>query len=994
MKGISSIIQVIFSIFIKQTTYFLMRYRISLTLLFLAIPLTFIFGQKFRYVLYEGENVPFQKVNQTIEDSRGFMWIASDQGLYRFDGTAFEDFNTSLKSRYIKAMVTISDGSILFTNDTGVYSISYSGNTVEINPWQEADDTENNAGYPGNLFNDSQDRLWVGQLDGSVLLYTNGSGKPTKYPLTNGVKTTQIFFGEDKFQTVWILLPGQGLFYFKEASDKFVEFGNFKSAEHFLIQEDRCYLAGKGLLEIRFGSKHNLRSTATLAGKDTEFHYITKDNEGLLFLSSENRLFTLLPGTRAKPRQVFGSNDPHRVENLPLTNINHIYFSSDQLSMGGKIWVSTSDGLGLLYSSFFKGVTGMALDNVLSLGTTGMNEVLVSQGNVFRISNVVGVDRFEEMSNLNRVTGIASHKRNTWYATREGKIDQYRGREFVRTFDISDRGGGVFYMFADHLGEVWLCQAPSDKPIVGIAKIGRDGEFREYGELEGLNSRILVLDEGGKNELYAAGIGSENYLYKYNRSTDRFENRSVQLPFKVSSNFEVHDLAVDNRGMVWMGTTDGLLKFDTERVERVELGDYTEIEIRSVVAMPNGSIWLATDTSGMIHLDTDGDYVNFDESSGTPSKIASYRAMALDKANRLWIGTAEGAVYSALEQPGPLSTKTPILKKVMANARDYDARGKYHFSRNDILDFYFTSVAYPGQDNKYKYKIYLRNLPEDEIEDIPWTNATQDSKVRISPDDSGQFGLMVQAQKPGGYAWSAPTILEFNIKKVWYATWWGILLIVGVGLFVFLMSIRYFSKIRTRQLESLLFRKEKELSVKEELLSSQTVAIKQKEEAIKSAGVTNYLLYRLLRQIPRRAKWARVIPLLSKLVELPTGMDAFELGFKSGTVIKYLGYKRGVKGIQEREVEFNIKENLTSFTIAQMKSLLIQDHDRESDQYINLKDNRSYQSRLYVPFEQSKGAVAILCVYGKEKNMFSSQDKISLQILATFLSANVTDELK
>jgi ligand-binding sensor domain-containing protein len=77
-----------------------MRYRISLTLLLLAIPLTFIFGQKFRYVLYEAENVPFKKVNQTIEDSRGYMWIATDQGLFRFDGTSFEDFNTSLESRY------------------------------------------------------------------------------------------------------------------------------------------------------------------------------------------------------------------------------------------------------------------------------------------------------------------------------------------------------------------------------------------------------------------------------------------------------------------------------------------------------------------------------------------------------------------------------------------------------------------------------------------------------------------------------------------------------------------------------------------------------------------------------------------------------------------------------------------------------------------------------------------------------------------------------
>jgi AraC family chitin signaling transcriptional activator len=971
-----------------------MRYRISLTLLLLAIPLTFIFGQKFRYVLYEAENVPFKKVNQTIEDSRGYMWIATDQGLFRFDGTSFEDFNTSLESRYIKSMVMTEDESILFTNDTGVHSITYLEETIEIKPWLEADDTDENLSYPGNLFYDNQNRLWVGQLDGSIFLYANGRNKPTKHTLITGVKTSRIFFGEDKYQTIWILVPGQGLFYFKEESNKFVEFGNFKNAEHFLINEDRCYLAGKGLLEISFGPKHKMRKIVTLADSDSEFHYITKDNEDLLFLSSENRLFTLLPGSKAKPRQIFGSNDPHRVENLPVTDINHIFFSSDQLRIGGMIWVSTSDGLGLLYSSFFKAVTGMSLGNVLTLGTTDQNEVLVSQGNVFQVYDVNGDDRFEELKNLTRVTGITSHKRNNWYATREGKIHQFRGDELVKTYDVSDRGGGIFYMYADHKGEVWFCQAPTDKPIVGMVKISRDGQLKEYGELKGLKSRVLVIDEGGRQELYAAGIGIDNYLYKYNRATDNFENRSVNLPFKVSSNFEVHDLAVDSRGMVWMGTTDGLLKFDTEHVQRVQLGDYTEIEVRSVVAMPDGSVWLATDTSGMIHLDADGDFVNFNESSGTPSKIASYRAMAVDKANRLWIGTAEGAVYSVLEQPGPLSTKTPLLKKVMVNARDYDSRGRYHFSRNDIIDFYFTSIAYPGQENKYQYKIYYRNLPEDEIEDIPWTKAAQDSKIRISPEDSGHFGLMVQGQKPGGYAWSAPTILEFNIKKIWYASWWGILLLISTGLFVFLMSIRYFSKIKTRQLQSLLFRKEKELGEKEKLLSTQTDAIKHQEETIKSAGVNNYLLFRLLRQIPKKAKWTQVIPLLSKLVELPTGIDAFELGHKSRTVIKYLGYKRGVKGLQHREVEFNEKENLTSFALSQKKSLIIKDHDQESNRYINLKDNRAHLSRIYVPFEQIKGSPAILCAYGKEKNMFTRQDMIIIEILATFLSANVTDELK
>ena len=209
-------------------------------------------------------------------------------------------------------------------------------------------------------------------------------------------------------------------------------------------------------------------------------------------------------------------------------------------------------------------------------------------------------------------------------------------------------------MLADHKGEVWFCQAPRDKPIKGIAKIKSDGSIQEYGEMDGFQSRILVADEGGRKELYFAGIGEKNFLYAYNRQDDSFINVSLPFPFEVSRNFEVHDLAVDNRGLVWMGTTDGLLRYDTERIQRIPLGPFTTYEVRSVCAMPDGSLWLATDTNGLLHLDQALNYVLFDEASGTPSKIAAYRSLLVDGQNMLWEGTAEGAVHSTIDNPNPV----------------------------------------------------------------------------------------------------------------------------------------------------------------------------------------------------------------------------------------------------------------------------------------------------------------------------------------------------
>ena len=112
-----------------------MKNNFILTFFFITIGLFQAIGQKFQYVTYQGEQVPFRKVNQVIQDTKEYMWLATDQGLYRFDGTTFEDFNTSLKSRYIKSFISFAKDTILFSNDSGIFKLFYTKDKVHINPY-------------------------------------------------------------------------------------------------------------------------------------------------------------------------------------------------------------------------------------------------------------------------------------------------------------------------------------------------------------------------------------------------------------------------------------------------------------------------------------------------------------------------------------------------------------------------------------------------------------------------------------------------------------------------------------------------------------------------------------------------------------------------------------------------------------------------------------------------------------------------------------------
>ena len=972
-----------------------MGLRKLLIIFILILPLLSLQGQKFKYVTYMDDDLPFRQVNQVIQDSKSYLWLATDQGLYRFDGSRFEDQNTNLESRYIHSLTHLNDQSILFSNDTGVYELSYDDEDVIIQPYLEVDEAISDLEYPRNLLVDDQQRVWIAQLNGGIFVYDKANALFQRFQLTERSTTSEILIGQDSFGTIWSLIPGHGLFYFHDGSKEFQKLPGYEAFGHMTLIEEQVLLAGDEVLRLQIGNKGQVLEREILWSSGPAFSNIAVDQTGLIFLASEQGLFTLGGRQSDQLRTIYGSNDPHRVERLPFKEVNQFYFSSDQVRIGGKIWLSTPEGLGLLYSGFFKSVSGMAMDNTLAIGRNFRNEILVSQGNLFRIRQIDREDSFDEFDTGEmNVTAITNSKSDyVWLGTSEGKVIKARN-VIVNEFDFSDRGGGIFYMYEDSAGDIWFCQAPTDKPIIGVAKLNSDGKMTEYSTDKGLDNRVLVVDEGGKSELYAAGIGVESYLYKFNRNSDRFENKSLPFTFKASRNFEVHDIAVDSRGLVWLATTDGLLKYDTERIQRVKLGEHTQSEIRSVVSMPDGTIWMATSTSGLIHLDSRGNYVLFDEDSGTPSNIASYRALLLDESNRIWAGTAEGAVYSVLSFPAPLSTKKPLLEKIQVNAQETGSKSRLEFNTEDVVDLYFTCTSFPGDENKFRYRYYYSILPEDEIEDVPWNLSEESTRVRMRAPVEGSYILEVCSHKPGGYSWSLPVEIKFNVAGPWYTRLWGISLIVLIGTLILIYGIRFYGQKKTAQLESLLSTKEKELTAKEALLESREESMKGQKEALKSAGVNIYLLQRLMRQIPKKAPWRKVIPVLAKLVELPTGMDAFELAYMDNTTIQYIGYLRGSDKIQQREVEFNEKENLTSYVLNQKRTLLIRNNEEEAGQYISQKDDRGYLSRIYVPFEQSKGGEVVLCVYGEEANRFNTQDLTILQIFATFLSVNVTDQLK
>ncbi|WP_445382960.1 ligand-binding sensor domain-containing protein [Robiginitalea sp. IMCC43444] len=927
-------------------------------------------GQKYRYAYYQGEELPFTAVNEMVEGPQGYVWLGTDQGLYRFDGSRFEDFNTFLRSRTIRSFSRIGDSTLLFTNDTGIHQISFSKGQPQISNF----DVQARLHYPTNLFTDSRGRLWSAQMDGTVVSFEKGAREGAVFPLQQGVKTPRMAFAEDARQTLWVLVPGSGLFYFEDITHRFKEVPGTDGFQDLAIGQGRLWLAGEVLQSFNITAEKQLVNRKVF-GASGPFDRLGVDSKGTVYASSGSALFSLQGG--AGLTRVFGANDPHRVEELSYGAIRHLQFSKSESQDSELIWVASDRGLTLMWSGYFQSVSGLGHDNIRAINSNPKGPLIISQGDAVRILlDQQGRDiGFERIPGLNGVVGITSAQDRVWYGTAEGQIHSYSGDRRLQTLDLSQRGSGVFFLISDHRNNIWFCQAASDKPVVGTARLNPQGRLFEYGKDKGFENRVLVVREGGKNELYAAGIGLSTYLYKYDAVNDRFENKSLPLPFKASSTFEVHDMVVDRLGLVWLATTDGLLKYDTEGIHKIDLGPYSDQEIRSITAQPGGELWLATATDGLLYLDAAGNYVNFDEASGTPSRIASYRCMVLNQNGRLWVGTPEGVVYSSQPNPVPHHTSSPIIRRILVDGLDTTPSDRLRFGEGQQARLELTTLTFPGDGLLYQYKYFEEGLPTEDIEDLPWV-ALSETALELQEVTGGMYRLYVRVQDSGGYRWSLPLEISFEVTRKWYRTLWGMGFLLGAAFFFFWFFVRRWLFRRLGQLQSTLNRQQKQLAEKEALL--------------KSTGVNTYLLNRLIGQLPTGASWETTLKVMARLVELPTGIDRFALAAKFGEVLVCRGYARGNDTEQRWEEPFNEKENLLSFVMVAEKPLLIGDFEKEVGNYVRPQQAKGYASRILMPFEH-KGTPLVFCLYSREPKAFSKQTHALLGILVKFLTINTVD---
>ncbi|WP_146893114.1 two-component regulator propeller domain-containing protein, partial [Acetobacter oeni] len=139
----------------------------------------------------------------------------------------------------------------------------------------------------------------------------------------------------------------------------------------------------------------------------------------------------------------------------------------------------------------------------------------------------------------------------------------------------------------------------------------------------------------------------------------------------------------DNSGALWLATDKGIFRYASLKENGGRLAEFNHYDINatSLLRAGDGTIWAAGKTSFLIHIDPITKKI-----TSLASQVPLTGAMALDSADRLWIGTAQGLIR--IDDPVHPPARLPEilgLNERRINALRFDQYGRLLILTDSVL---------------------------------------------------------------------------------------------------------------------------------------------------------------------------------------------------------------------------------------------------------------------------------------------------------------------
>lgn len=733
------------------------------TIFFLSIISAFSYAQNYQFKNYTLDNgLPTEIIKSISQDSSGYFWAATDEGLVKFDGIQFTCYREALRSQYAKGLLQTTSGRLLLFGDLDLLEIKNQIDTVQFvtllkGARNVADST---LWYPKAVYEDIHHDLWISEPQSITLLR---DGEMHRYAFADKDRSPQFLRSftcfEDRKGNLFTTSIMGDVFVFSREHNRFEDYPlDFKSQVWDVkIVEDEIYIGtSDGLYVAQLLSEGGF-TTPVLKQQIRNISYL-KPLRG-------NRLFI---GTTAVTHYLLHLNES-RLEQFPfsINNVNHAYLSREN-----DLWLSSNEGLVMAQENLIKDISGnIGFIEAIAVDAKNEEVYFANMLNLYKLK--IGSETPKVI--LPQPDGYYQDLKiahgGLWIAN-GFSVMFFQDNIIKKQFNFEKEGRFVTDLFLDSKKKIWFSQHNQHYAMY----IDSSFQLRRIRVPIQPGNNINLIREG-TDGMYVGSSGTRSYLFFKSLKDSVFRNISLPVNFKTTGDFNVTDLAFAD-GVVWMATTEGLIRYDHQTVEQVKLGEaLTGLPAKTIEPYDKNSLLFAT-AKGLVRYDfTSQEYWLYDESTGMNSNTVTTRGLYIDPLKRVWIGTSKGLCYTENSLVRKQSTALPHIISLQVNGAPLPFTQSPPIPYGSFLSFAISSITFPEN----KVTVHYR------MDDQETWKTISSSNLTLSELKSGNHRIEMRAKKVGGFDWSPVVHYQFKIMPpFWQQSWFFVLCFLAVMLIVFL----------------------------------------------------------------------------------------------------------------------------------------------------------------------------------------------------------------
>ncbi len=877
-------------------------------ILFIALCLgaLFVHGQnlnlRFRH-LGTDKGLSQSNVLTILQDSRGFMWFGTRDGLNRYDGYSFtvyknnEKDSTSISSNYVYRVIESASGDLwVATWGGGLNRYDRKRNAFKRYRHNPANPNSPGSDFIRSVMEDRAGNIWLSTEGAGVDMLDKRTGRFTHYRHTERDSKTvsddniRVTF-QDRQGNIWVGTSFGGLDLFDPKTQNFRQFRHIEGDPASLCSNDvycifqddenRMWIGtnGGGLSQL---DTKTWKFTSFRAGQDREsdaVYAINEDRHHKIWVGTENGGLNILDPVTASFHTYLHDDVDH--ESLSNNSIYDICRTTD-----GNMWIGTFNA--------------------------GVEQVNLSS----RFLDYKHSSQATSLSDNHILSITEDSRQRIWIGTDGGGVNLFDPATGSFTRFLHDPknpqtvcGNYVLTVCEDSRHEIWIGTWGDGLSVYNpVTKTFRHFK-NDLSNPSSLSANyVWQIYEDNDRNIWACTYGGGLNLF------DRATNSFTQMPQSSDgvmglNNQKVYSVLDDGRGHLWIGTDGGGMNFFDKRTKIFrhylhsdKANSIASNTVGKITPDRDGNLWIPTE-HGLSFLNTaTNHFTNYTASDGLPSNLVF--GILQDNHDRLWISTGNGiscfdprtkkfenyGVADGLQgeefkeqafcrtssgafyfggnngfnvfypdsldvhtfDPPLVMTDLKILNKEVAistganpsplDTNITETKDLTVSYKSAVLEFEFASLDYFNPKRKYSYML--------EGFDETWTAPSEKRSATYTNLSPATYVFRVKTMMNNGQ-WSSHILtLNLTITPPFWKTWWfriiAALFVIGSLFAIYSLRVRAITR-QKLQLENLVQERTYELEQQKEVLSENLAALRLMKENLQKE---KYLLDCLMDHLP------------------------------------------------------------------------------------------------------------------------------------------------